>query len=80
MVTVPVWVLWAAGAWIVLSSAANAMSDKDRSFYGFLRRFLLNLTNSAREEFTQLHLAVPLPPQVPTQADVSDPSAAPAQN
>jgi hypothetical protein len=43
--------------YIVLSSISNAMDMKDRSFYGFLFRFLRNLTNSAAPLVAQeLHI------------------------
>lgn len=91
MVTIPFWVLLlAVSTYLVLNSAANALSLTDRDPYRFFVRFLRNLTQNAapfmEHELQSLHLqAPPLPPITdpdatpnPTQADVSqtDPSAA----
>lgn len=63
-------VLWFGLGYIVLSSLANALNPKDKSVFGTTRRFLLNLTNSASQYANEeLHL------KLPTQADVTEPSA-----
>ena len=73
MVTIPLWMIWVGVGFVVLSCISNALSMSDRSFYGFIFRFMRLLTWSAGKELEQLHIPVP---QIPTQADVSDPSAA----
>ena len=68
-ITIPVkYIIWLIGSFIVLSSAGSAMDPKDRTLYGFTRRFLLNLTMSAREAVQQdLHIQLPDVPTTPEE-------------
>lgn len=71
--------VWLLFGYVVLSSISNAMDMKDRSFYGFLLRFLRNLTNSAAPFVErELHLNLPqlqasiIPPIQAEQLSVPD--------
>jgi hypothetical protein len=72
MITIPLWMLWAIGGFVVLSCLSVAMNSKDRTLYGFTQRFLAALTFSAQKEFETLHIPIPA---IPTLADVTPPSA-----
>lgn len=63
-------VLEIVGGWILLSSAANAMSMTDRSFYGWLFRFLRLATNSAAPVLEK-ELGITLPTQVDATSQLS---------
>lgn len=76
MITLPVWMIWTIGGFVVLSCLSVAMNSKDRTLWGFTQRFLAALTFSAQKELETLHIPVP---QVPTLDDANKPSS-PSQN
>jgi hypothetical protein len=80
MITLPVWMLWIIGGFIVLSCLSVAMNSKDRTLWGFTQRFLAALTFSAQKEMEQFHIPVPQIQSFPTDADVTKPPSAPSQN
>lgn len=58
--------LYVVGAYVVLSSFANALDPNDKTIFGTLRRFLLLLTNNPLVK-AELSAAVPMLPSVQPQ-------------